>query len=287
MSAMRSPGKGSASCSDVSKIAEVDTMNINTSLRKRRKPESDCDCHTINNEIKLMMENFTKSQMEFMSSMKNDISQVVIKVNNIQSTTDNLAIEQKKILKEISELKEKSSSSEQKIKNLEDEIAQLRTNHPKSKGDIHIPNQEQIIQEFQDRSDREKNLIVLGIEESSIENHEDRQKHDKEKVFTVLKTIVEDTPQPLKVIRLGKYKIGSTRLIKACFSSSDIPRKILRNKNSANTKNIKVFADLTPAQQSHLKELRQQLASRQDQGETGLTIKYVNGVPKIVSLPKN
>ena len=41
--------------------------------------------------------------------------------------------------------------------------------------------------------------------------------------------------------------------------------------------------DPTPTERAYFKKLKSTLQSRLDSGETGLTIKYFNNIPKIVS----
>lgn len=43
-----------------------------------------------------------------------------------------------------------------------------------------------------------------------------------------------------------------------------------------------MYPDQTPAQQNYLRSLMEELKRREDNGETSLTIKYINGPPKII-----
>ncbi|KAG8273693.1 hypothetical protein J6590_017015 [Homalodisca vitripennis] len=51
--------------------------------------------------------------------------------------------------------------------------------------------------------------------------------------------------------------------------------------------NVTVSRVRTEQERKHLTELRNQLEKRTNEGESGLTIKFVNGTPKIVKNPKN
>lgn len=153
--------------------------------------------------------------------------------------------------------------------------------------DVQPINEEYLIQEICDRSDEENNIIIAGIAEAPAGKFEERQECDTLAVLNALKSITTDAPQPIKFLRLGKFKVGSNRPIKVCFSSPDISKNILRNRKNSKNNDFKVFADLTQAQQAHLKELKEKLSSRQKNGEENLTIKYVKGVPKIITLTKN
>lgn len=59
---------------------------------------------------------------------------------------------------------------------------------------------------------------------------------------------------------------------------------ILRKKNYiTDYPGIKIYSDQTPAQRNYLANLRLTLDRRTQDGETGLTIKYKNNKPVIVS----
>ena len=60
---------------------------------------------------------------------------------------------------------------------------------------------------------------------------------------------------------------------------------ILRNKSRYQGP-VKISRDLTLIQRKHFKNLRQQLGILKEAGETDKTIRYFNGVPKIVSVNK-
>ena len=65
------------------------------------------------------------------------------------------------------------------------------------------------------------------------------------------------------------------------LQSADIVKSVLRNKSSLAGPLI-IADDMTPMQRSNLKRLRQQLGELHSNGDADKTIRYVNGVPKIV-----
>lgn len=84
--------------------------------------------------------------------------------------------------------------------------------------------------------------------------------------------------------RLGRQIAGRNRplLIRArCASDA---KTLLRTSIRNSTGNISFRADLTPAQQNHLKILRSELEAMKENGITDKTIKYINGIPKIISI---
>ncbi|KAL4118938.1 hypothetical protein QTP88_011816 [Uroleucon formosanum] len=96
---------------------------------------------------------------------------------------------------------------------------------------------------------------------------------------------VDNEIVPLKVIRLGRYQSDKLRPIKAVFPTSSNTFDILKNKRKLSLqvppsrKNIS--SDCTLHQRDSMRKLREELAARSSNGETGLTIKLIKGVPRI------
>ena len=93
---------------------------------------------------------------------------------------------------------------------------------------------------------------------------------------------------PIFIRRVGK-KIGNKpRTLKVTFTNELAALSVLKNKkNLANTNftQVSIQNDLTPRQMEYLNNLRQELKTRIESGENGITIKYKNGIPTIVTSP--
>lgn len=135
---------------------------------------------------------------------------------------------------------------------------------------------------------RSKNIILYGVPEPVSKSLEDRQGRDKSMVVNILNIILADCPAPIKMFRLGKYNANKNRLIKVCFSSEEIVKRLLKIKQNNKEDEIRVFSDQTPQQKAYLKALKVELERRICDGETNLIIKYIKGLPKIIkAIPKN
>lgn len=110
-----------------------------------------------------------------------------------------------------------------------------------------------------------------------------RYEEEKIEIMKILKSIYNDCPQPEKIIRLGKFAADRTRAIKVCFASEEMAKAILRNKNCLKNHYIKIFSDQTPHQRKHLQNLVKELDKRTADGEPNLIIKYIKGIPKIIT----
>lgn len=75
------------------------------------------------------------------------------------------------------------------------------------------------------------------------------------------------------------------RPMKLCFDSQETVKIILRNKTGIKENSFRIYSDQTPYQQNFMVNLKKELKERQERGETDLTIKYIKGIPKIITQP--
>lgn len=168
------------------------------------------------------------------------------------------------------------------VAQLKDEIDAMKKSQ--SQG----PNVESVICEINERDKRQKNVIMFGVPELCNGTDGDSyRRHDLEKVNVALTNILHSEP-PLAAIRLGKPS-QSPRPMKLIFARRSSAITVLKNAKNLPV-GIKVKNDLTPYQREYLKGLREDLENRIQNGESDLTIKYVNNAPKIIKKgdpPKN
>lgn len=144
-------------------------------------------------------------------------------------------------------------------------------------------NPEEIIRELNMRKKRESNVIILNATESKKGSGNDRLNDDKSLISTILPTELGNITE-FKLKRLGKPSAGKNRPLLLETKSASIAKSILKSKPARDTDPpIRFKPDLTKAQQNHLNSLRSQLDSLNKSGVTDKTIKYINGVPKIVT----
>lgn len=135
--------------------------------------------------------------------------------------------------------------------------------------------------EVSDRIQRSRNIIVRNIPESCSSVAQERIHHDKTELSNVFSKI---NPQcsDFKCFRLGKP--GATpRPLKVMLSDVNMVSFCLKNKRKLLDTNIRISADLTPTQRDEIKKAYEEMESRTKQGEKNLRIKYIRGVPKVVS----
>lgn len=291
MSDKRSPIKGSyGSQPDLSKFLQSDAEDMQVTLRKRKQPPgTDCTCtkeiSSFRKEVTSLFATFTETQKEFLNTLREDMTQIKTKIDTLQTTTENLVADNSVIKEDIAQLKQHTSLTEEKVKSLQNDVNNLKSRTGSEYQNMRSCDDEALIREINERTNRANNIIIYGLTELAEGSAEEKQDHDKNEVLSVIRSIMDNVPAPKKIIRLGKLNPTKNRPLKIYFDCSQIPKQLMKNKGKITNKDIKIYADLTPTQQNNLKLLRQDLCNRQENGETDITIKYVNGVPKIVAVP--
>lgn len=150
---------------------------------------------------------------------------------------------------------------------------------------------EAIVQEISDRNARKNNLIFYGMPESLSTDHNVRILHDQQQVSKVLNFVLPESGSDLsaKPIRLGKFDAAKSnpRPLKITLPSEhavlNIIRRAFKLKDLRDPKDIRISLDKTPRQQQYYRKLRDELSMRTAEGESNLRIKYIRGVPQIIS----
>lgn len=86
---------------------------------------------------------------------------------------------------------------------------------------------------------------------------------------------------PASTRRLDKKCIGHSRPVCVSMDTKKDASLILRNK-SRYSGTVKIFQDQTLKQRNQLRDLQSKLKALKGGGENDKTIRYINGVPRIV-----
>lgn len=177
------------------------------------------------------------------------------------------------------------------ILSLKKEVADLTATINAKKETKNTDNFEEIIHEINQRNEKRNNLLFFGIKESpNTTNASDRQEHDKDKIRSVLEFLSPGVNyDEIKPVRLGKHDPSKStpRPVKIRFVNpetvSDLVRKSKNLRSVARFNGISISFDRTPRQIAAYKSIKTNLDNRIANGEKDLRIKYINGIPKIVS----
>lgn len=212
-------------------------------------------------------------------------SDKINKIDEVSSGIEDIKSDIGLIRQQISSIEPRVSANEAKIDSLTSAVDSLRVSKS--------CDPDLVIGEVNDRSLRAKNAILHGIPESTSKQVQAKIDHDRDSVTLILSSLrIEDT-RIAKVIRIGKQAPGKPRPMKVTFDNASDAILFFKKFNFDSFKdhfpdcNISISHDRTPMERAQLAELRKSLDSRKEAGERGITIKYRNGVPKIVQQSKN
>lgn len=173
-----------------------------------------------------------------------------------------------------------SNLVETKITQLEEKITNTNINLPPA-------TYENIVSEAVERINRSHNIIICNLPETGAGENQTTTQEDESKVKEILDHIQGDTATaPVSIRRIGRSQNNKPRMVKVSFSFTTQARLILRNKKrlaGSAYSHISIRDDKTPQQTAYLNQLRAELKTRNDSGESNITIKYKNGVPAIVT----
>lgn len=319
MSVTRSPPTttGGGSQPDLSKL-QVDVPGSQITFRNKRKQREDQECQC-SEDIKLirselsrittLLETYvaTNSQMmvqmndsigtiktdicnlkvshdEIKNSFNNNIAKISSEIQDIKSSTSRISLEQNNVKSQLTQLETKLNIDKEKIELLETNMQKLKVSPISTTQNNDIYTNEKLIREVQERKKRENNIIIMGISESDSSNAKERNFQDEAEVLKILEQLVTDIPKPRNIFRIGKLNPGKARKIKVCFEKPDTALSVLKSRNKL-PNNLKIFSDQTPTQHKFYALIKDELNKRISEGETDITIKYVNGTPAIVKTP--
>lgn len=237
-------------------------------------------------EMMTLLKANNSSQVENINSLRQDVADIKSEVSNISNTIETIITENKNLKEKIKTLTRHTENIEKKVTFLETDVNNLKCASPVTPAQL-SQTCEEIIYEIQNRNTRAKNIIVVGIPEPKASTAIERQDHDKAEIQKIIKSILGQHQQPEKITRLGKYNSANTRAVKVCFSSEELVKSILRNRNKTGMENIKIYSDQTPKQRKHMMNLKDELQKRTANGERNLTIKFIKGMPKITTFNQN
>lgn len=189
------------------------------------------------------------------------------------------------LLDSINDLKATVASLKREIESLKQSVEESSNNVQLSGLDF-----ETIVQEVEERNTRKCNLIIYNIPEQQAENPTERKSLDNEQAMKVIRFISPTVNiDDLKPIRLGKLDPTkhTSRPLRIRLRSEGVVGELLKKASSLKTSQdlsrIIISPDRTPRQSQYYQTVKTELNRRTAGGETNLKIKYIRGIPQIVS----
>lgn len=133
---------------------------------------------------------------------------------------------------------------------------------------------EEMLNEINERNKRSTNIMFHNVPD---------QRDDYNDIKALITKALGECPAIVRHMRVGKKNKNGINSLKVVFSSPLDVMNILKNKFKLKGSNIYVSPDLTPKQRSYEKNIREELNRRKSHGEVNLQLRYIHGVPKIIS----
>lgn len=175
---------------------------------------------------------------------------------------------------------------------LQDEIKVLKTvsQQPPPGPTLSAIDIEKIVQEVRDRENRRTNIIIYGAKEDAA-CQSSKEQVDRD-VALVGELLVDAGlgNEEFRLLRLGKFTNATSeriRPIKVTFSSESCVSTIMRNVGSLKKRDrwrgVALSRNRTNLQREIYRKVRADFEERVSAGEVGLSIKYKQRVPTILS----
>ncbi|KAK9296707.1 hypothetical protein QLX08_009321 [Tetragonisca angustula] len=147
--------------------------------------------------------------------------------------------------------------------------------------------EEEFITEILDRERRSSNIILYNLIESECPSSSSSTHHQTEEDAVQKSSSTNPAGATiLNISRIGKKQSERAKPVCVTFFYKQEVIVILKSKNKYNEP-IKILEDYTTKQRDYLSKLRVELKHSVDSGELNYTIRYVNGVSKIVNVNLN
>lgn len=148
---------------------------------------------------------------------------------------------------------------------------------------VHDCPEEELFQEIRERDRRASNIIMFDVEESVEISPAEHSGGDSTLAREIFRSFMSDAPHIRKTARIGKKTRDQSRPLCVTLSSREQVYDVMRMKHKYSGP-VGFSQDRTLKQRAHLKNLRARLKSLSDAGDNSKTIKYTNGVPRLVDV---
>ena len=214
--------------------------------------------------------NKPKKEDEPNSTLLNQMSQIMEKINKVIENNDRVLKSNCDLELRVKKLEKEGSVKEEQVKHIVN----------KSVNDLIEGKMKGITEEIEERERRKENIIIVNIPESNKDTPEERLKEDTEKIkklFEKVTTVESDTIK--KITRIGKKEDKKSRLIRVQLNSQEKKSELMKKQRELNNEETKprdriyINNDLTNTQREEDRKLRQELQQRKKDGETNLKIR--------------
>lgn len=252
-------------------------------LRNRTGPTSSNATVTNSTSLDDVMSTLRSFRDDYMSSNK---AQSAAQASQFKELKNDL----KQLSCLVADLKAENSALRIEVDLLKNKVESLES------GSTSVTAETTVTQVLQETFERERcsfNVIAYGVPESKSSSGSQRAEEDKVSLQELLGANTNVPLSGCKYVRLGKAKSDNVRPLKVIFGSKDNAANLVTTFNEAKRQGVpfprgfRIIKDKTLLQRRQLRSCHLELDHRTSNGESGLSVKYVNGVPKVISGSKN
>lgn len=156
-----------------------------------------------------------------------------------------------------------------------------------SKQRTHVAQQSEIceevfFEEISDRLSRRRNVMIFGVQDSN------NKESDREKLSQIMEVVVPDMEiESAAMFRIGRFNKNSSnprpiKLVLKCErQAADIMSGARLLKGNRDFGGVFIVPDRTKKELLYYKKVKGNFEDRCRKGEKDITVRYINGVPKI------
>jgi len=215
--------------------------------------------------------------LESINYVKTTQHKMIISLNKQNKTLKSFNKRFDDLSTEITKLIAKNSLLKTKMSEFENKIIQIEKNSSLSSQVSEL----NILNELAVRQSRAQNIILYNLPEH-LNNTQNSTSDGLKLIFNEMKIDYN----PIKLNRLSKPS-DRTRPLKITLTDTKNIFETLRAQSklrqSPDFKDLRFSSDRTIKQQEQMSQLRKELESRREEGETDIIIKYIKGNPQIIN----
>lgn len=238
-------------------------------------------------EFRRTIAGITKTQNLTLSQCKNLSISLDSKFNELKTIVDLLTSQMGELRSENASLRADLASLEMRVATLESSATNFS---PRDNNVNHVPN---LLQELSEREKSMFNVVVHGLPESTQLLPAARISDDIKCINEAIQPFSMSLPPNPKLFRLGRVNALSEkpRPLKVVFPSKELAFQFVSDYNTSKRsadsgshrcKTIHISRDRTFLERQEIRGVYAELDNRKKQGELNISIRYKNGIPRIV-----
>lgn len=238
------------------------------------------------------------------SSLQSSISNISNSLNTVSTQLNTFDPRINELETSINTIKAKTSNLETvqtdmtglrtELERVTTELENIKSSQPQQDFDISM-----VVTEIKEREMKSRNILIYNVPEDNLRISQDYSTLDDINKFNALlaardmsraREILHNIPDvdfdEIETRRLGRVNPNVCRPLRVSLQSREDVIMVMKNRGLINNQ-YNVKTDLTKVQQKKIRDLREELEKEKAKGNSSLTIKFINGDPRIIPIGRN